>query len=156
MSSGQGPVVGWMSWSTAGQWPGVLLHRDALVVQAPADVLASPPGDLVVQVGTETRQVAEVLTIVERSTGVIATGMIRLAEGVDGAPSVRVDRAAVARAWTDGLPLWSVLRSLRVVPVCWPAGVRPRTTFAARPAVIAVKSVAAIPANWCTIFWWLS
>ncbi len=138
-----------------GRWPGVLLHPDAFLVHAVPSVLAEPPGDLVVHVGGTTRTVAEILLIAEPVVAGRAAGMIRLTQPVERCPAVAVDRAAITRAWADGRPLWSTLLDRGVVPAEWPEPTRSIVAPADRPAAIAVKSVAAGPADWCTIFWWL-
>lgn len=150
-----GPVVGWMSsHRTGGRWPGVLLHHDAFLVFAEPQVLQEPPGDLVVRVGEASRAIDEILLITEPGPADRAAGMVRLAHPVENAPTVVIDLVSLTRAWSDQRSLWSSLRDLGVVPADWPARTVP-TTAADRPAAIAVKSVPAGPADWCTIFWWL-
>ena len=138
-----------------GRWPGVLLHPDAFLVHADPSVLAEPPGDLVVHVGGTIRTVAEILLITEPVLTDRAAGMIRLAQPVERIPAVPVDRTAIIRAWADGRTLWTTLLDLGVVPADWPEPTGPIVAPAGLSAAIAVKSVAAGPEDWCTIFWWL-
>lgn len=124
-------------------------------MRADPTVLREPPGDLVVRVGAASRSIDEILLITEPEADDHAVGMIRLARGIDHVPTVALDRAAVTGAWRDRRPLWPTLRDLGVLPAEWPKPTDPNEDAADRPAAIAVKSVAASPADWCTIFWWL-
>lgn len=168
MSLGDGSKVGWLSSPrTGGRWPGVQLHHDAFVVHADPSVLQHPPGDLVVQLGGAPRRIDEILLIGEPAPDHRATAMIRLSrraevgvddDGMDTAPTVVVDRAAVTRTWADRRPLWPTLQELGLVPREWPEPTVAKGSVgepAGGPAAIAVKSVTAGPADWCTIFWWL-
>lgn len=145
-----------MSSRAAGlRWPGVLLFHDAFLVRADPTVLQNPPGDLVVCVGESTRAIDEILLIAEPGADDRTVGMIRLARGIDQAPTAVVDRAAVTRAWREGRPLWSTLRELGVVPADRLEPTGPIADVAVPPTAIAVKSVTTDPVDWCTIFWWL-
>jgi hypothetical protein len=133
----------------------VQLQPDALVVEAPLDVLQTPPPDLTVLLGPDAHRIAEILVIDEASTVPgQATAMIRLVRACRGEP-VAVDRAAVIAAWNSGVPLWDTLRDMDIVPTHWPDPPIGRPAAAVEPSAIAVKTVQADPADWCTIFWWL-
>jgi len=137
------------------RWPGVQLHRDAFVVDAPLGVLQAPPGDLTVLHGSVARPIAEILVIEEpRTTPARATAMIRLVQEL-GARTVTVDRTAVIASWSSAVPLWDTLRDMGFVPAEWPGRPVVRPVALVAPSVIAVKTVPAAPADWCTIFWWL-
>jgi hypothetical protein len=148
------PIVGWLA--TADEcWPGVQLYRDAFVVDAPLGVLQAPPGDLTVVLGSVARPIAEILVIEEsRTSPARATAMIRLVRE-HGAQRVAVDRTAVIAAWTSAVPLWETLRDMGFVPAQWPDQPVGRPIARVAPSAIAVKTVPAAPADWCTIFWWL-
>ncbi len=153
----QEPVVGWLTGPDEGaQWPGVLLHRDAFVVDAPLEVLQEPSGGLAVVLGSALRRIAEIRVIADHSTSPShATAMVRLADDEPEARSVVIDRPAVIESWRAGDPLWSTLRSLGVVPTRWPDSPGRGLAGHTEPSAIAVKTVQADPADWCTIFWWL-
>jgi hypothetical protein len=156
LSHPHGPSCGFLfSHRAGGRWTGVLLHRDAFLVYADPSVLREPPGDLAVHVGRATRTIDEILLIDERVPQARSAAMIRLARPVENATTVVIDRAAVARSLRDGRPLWPALQALGIVP--GGGGEPGGTTVPApdRPMVIAVKSVTADPADWCTIFWWM-
>lgn len=141
--------------ATNGRWPGVLLYRDAFLVDADPAVLQEPPGDLLVHVDGAARSIDEILLIAEPDARDRTAAMVRLAQPVADARAVAVDRAAVTRAWTDRQPLWSTLRDLGVVPAVWPEPAGPIGPATDRLSAIPVKAVTADPADWCTIFWWL-
>ena len=154
MSRRYAPSVGWLATADE-RWPGVQLHRDAFVVDAPLGVLQAPPGDLAVFLGSVARPIAEILVIEESHTSPArATAMIRLVQEL-GARTVAVDRTAVIEAWNSAVPLWDTLRDMGFVPAQWPDRPVVRPVARVAPSVIAVKTVPAAPADWCTIFWWL-
>lgn len=154
VSRQQDPIVGWLSTASSGQdWPGVLLHRDAFVVDAPAEVLHHPSA-LSVRFGGDPNPIAEVLIIDDgRSDRGRSTAMLRLSREETATVSVPLDRAAVRAEWRAGRPTWHILRDQGVVPDRWPAP--PEVARPVESAPIAVKTVHAAPADWCTIFWWL-
>ncbi|HEY5877296.1 MAG TPA: hypothetical protein VIU11_00195 [Nakamurella sp.] len=155
VSRQQDPIVGWLSMASTGQaWPGVLVHRDAFVVDAPTEVLHHP-ADLSVRFGAYPNPIIEILIIDDGPTDSgRATAMLRLTREEPATASVTLDRAAVDAGWRAGRPTWNLLQDQGVVPDRWPPA--PEVAPAAvESAPIAVKTVQAAPADWCTIFWWL-
>lgn len=156
LSHPQGPDRGWLLSQRAGiRRPGVLLHGDAFLVHVDPSDLRDPPSDLVVHVGAATRAIDEILLIDEPTAQDRSSAMIRLRHPLAGTPAVVIDRAAVIRSWDEREPLWTTLHRLGAVPAAEPAPVGTVPGTLDRPAAIAVKSVTAGPADWCTIFWWL-
>jgi hypothetical protein len=139
-----------------GAWPAVLLHRDAVLVQAPADILQMPPGDLIVDLGSAgPAPIAEIRTLAQPAAGDRRTAMIRLARGLADATTVRLDRPAVLAGLASGATLWDVVRRMGILPDEWPPPPTRSRSAPAEVSPVAVKTVAGETADWCTIFWWL-
>jgi hypothetical protein len=160
MSQRGEPVVGWLATGHGPEqwWPGVLMHPGAFLVRAPAELLHDPAGDLTVSLGTAERAVGEIRIIdgpARQAPSPHSTAMIRLLMGEPDAGSVTLDRIAVTAGWVNGETTWSLLRQMGILPVRWPDPPAVRRPSGLEPGPIAVKTVQAAPADWCTIFWWL-
>ena len=162
-------VLGWMTIGPdIGQaWPGVLLHRDALLVRAPIVVLGAPQPNLqvVIDLGGQLQPgipVAEVLLFeIDGYVDDPATAMLRLAADAAVDVSVPVNRGGFDIALRVTGDAWKAAASLGLVPDSL-SEKQPKSpalpgaaslTTASTPA--SIRTVPVQPDGWCDVFWWL-
>ena len=138
MSPGGGPVAGWMWSPSVGRWPGILLPGDAFLVRAPADVLQSPPSDLVVWMADRSRPVGEVRLIGGEAGGELSG---ELSGEFSGPTAGDLETAMVT---LDARPAAAVDLATEPGP------------FAPVDGSSVAPSVAPAPVEWGTIVWWPS
>ncbi len=167
-SQDQEPIVGWlMTDQRPGQaWPGVLLHRNALMIRGPIKLLAMPAPDLHVVIETGERldpaiRVGEVVLLeVDGAVDDPVTAMVRLEIDADLEVSKAVNRSGFDIALRVTGDAWKAVASLGLVPEDLsdrppPHGLWEVSRPPASPSPVTIRTVSVQPDGWCNVFWWL-